>query len=93
MTIRGFTCADCGNAFLQPPRCVTCGAQKLYDSTLRTAERRAEAAEQREEKMRDALADACNLLEGWITKYCAPRHRVEHRADLARKRRILEGKS
>lgn len=31
----GFVCADCKNVFLQPPRCTTCGAEKLYDATVR----------------------------------------------------------
>jgi hypothetical protein len=31
----GFVCADCRNVFLQPPRCTTCGAEKLYDATVR----------------------------------------------------------
>lgn len=32
----GFVCADCRNVFLQPPRCTTCGAEKLYDATVRS---------------------------------------------------------
>lgn len=31
----GFVCADCKNVFLQAPRCTTCGAEKLYDTTVR----------------------------------------------------------
>ena len=38
-------CPSCKNAYTGPFVCVTCGAQKLYDATLRTAERRAEKAE------------------------------------------------
>ena len=38
-------CPSCKNAYTGPFICVTCGAQKLYDATLRTAERRAEKAE------------------------------------------------
>lgn len=38
-------CPDCKNVFLQPFRCTTCGAQKLYDTTLRQAKQRAERAE------------------------------------------------
>jgi hypothetical protein len=30
-------CPDCGNTFLQPFVCTSCGAQKLYDTTLTTA--------------------------------------------------------
>ena len=31
----GFTCRGCGNLFFQAPKCVGCGAEKLYDSTVR----------------------------------------------------------
>ena len=31
------TCCECGNLFKQHFTCTTCGAQKLYDNTLRTA--------------------------------------------------------
>jgi len=31
----GFTCRGCGNLFFQAPKCVSCGAQKLYDSTVK----------------------------------------------------------
>jgi hypothetical protein len=32
---QGFVCAGCKNVFLQAPRCTTCGAEKLYDATVR----------------------------------------------------------
>lgn len=31
----GFTCRGCRNFFFQAPKCVSCGAQKLYDSTVK----------------------------------------------------------
>jgi hypothetical protein len=31
-------CPDCKNEFLQPFICTTCGAEKLYDTTLATAQ-------------------------------------------------------
>lgn len=37
----------------------------------------------------DALDDACQLLEGWISKHCHPRHVREHMADVAKKRALL----
>jgi septal ring factor EnvC (AmiA/AmiB activator) len=45
-------CPDCRNEFVQPFVCITCGAQKLYDETVRsqaaTIERlRAELADER----------------------------------------------
>jgi hypothetical protein len=52
-------CPDCKCTFLQPFVCVTCGAQKLYDATLRTAEQRAEKAE----LTLDALSAKCEALE------------------------------
>lgn len=33
---QGFVCVDCKNVFLQPPRCTTCGAEKLYDHTVQS---------------------------------------------------------
>jgi hypothetical protein len=30
------TCPDCKNQFVQPFTCKTCGAQKLYDETVRS---------------------------------------------------------
>jgi hypothetical protein len=62
----GFTCRGCGNLFFQAPKCVACGAQKLYDSTVKMqgeqiktqAEEitrlRAELATARREGMKDA---------------------------------------
>jgi hypothetical protein len=44
-------CPDCKNVFLQPFRCVTCGAQKLYDVTLANAQQRAEAVEAENTKL------------------------------------------
>lgn len=28
-------CPDCKNLFVQPFKCITCGAEKLYDTTVR----------------------------------------------------------
>jgi hypothetical protein len=30
------TCPDCKNRFVQPFTCTTCGAEKLYDATVRS---------------------------------------------------------
>lgn len=30
------TCPDCKNKFVEPFRCTTCGAQRLYDETVRS---------------------------------------------------------
>ena len=48
-------CPDCKNTFLQPFRCTTCGAQKLYDATLANAERDREALRKKNERLRAAL--------------------------------------
>ena len=31
-----YQCPDCRNEFVQPFKCTTCGAQKLYDTTMNT---------------------------------------------------------
>lgn len=36
LTTNPVTCPDCKNRFLQPFVCTTCGAQKLYDETVRS---------------------------------------------------------
>ena len=43
--VEAAVCPDCKNTFQQPFKCVTCGAQKLYDATLLAAQQRAETAE------------------------------------------------
>lgn len=35
-TSKRHTCPDCKNEFVQPFVCTTCGAQKLYDKTVRS---------------------------------------------------------
>lgn len=42
-------CPDCRNQFVQPFKCTTCGAQKLYDATLR---QQAETIEHLREELR-----------------------------------------
>ena len=46
-------CPDCKNTFKQPFICITCGAQKLYDTTLQTAQKRAEKAEAENAALRE----------------------------------------
>lgn len=38
------------------------------------------------DRMRAALLEACDLLQGWINWKCPPRHRAEHEAKLAQLR-------
>ena len=39
------TCPDCKNQFVQPFKCITCGAEKLYDATVSSQAQRIEALE------------------------------------------------
>ncbi len=39
-------------------------------------------------ELQDALLDACELLEGWIAKYCHPRYIAEHQKHVAKLRAI-----
>lgn len=45
--------------------------------------------EERIAELRQGLTDALILLEGWINRYCVPKHRAEHLADLEKKRAVL----
>lgn len=49
-------CPDCRNLFVQPFTCTTCGAQKLYDETVRSLHGRCETLEAR-------LAEALRVLD------------------------------
>jgi hypothetical protein len=39
------TCPDCKNQFVQPFKCITCGAEKLYDATVKSQAKRIEVLE------------------------------------------------
>lgn len=60
-------CPECKNTFSQPFVCTTCGAQKLYDSTLSSAEQRAESEKARADGLRAEL-DELNKMGGHL--YC-----------------------
>jgi hypothetical protein len=55
-------CSSCGNEFLQPFVCTTCGAQKLRDETVK-------ALEAEVKTLREALID---MRSGW--KYIREYH-------------------
>ena len=55
---KGFTCQGCGNLFFQDPKCVTCGAQKLYDSTVKMQGEQIEAQAAEITRLGAALATA-----------------------------------
>lgn len=50
-------CPDCRNLFVQPFTCTTCGAQKLYDETVRSLHGRCETLEARLALARHALTE------------------------------------
>jgi len=52
------TCPSCKNGFLKPFVCITCGAEKLYDSTVTSLQARVAA-------LTDALEKARNKLNDW----------------------------
>ena len=54
----GFTCRGCGNLFLQDPKCVTCGAQKLYDLTVKMQGKQIETQAAEITRLRAELATA-----------------------------------
>ncbi|MCR4300749.1 MAG: hypothetical protein NUV51_03990 [Sulfuricaulis sp.] len=67
-----YVCPGCHNEFLQPFKCTTCGAQKLYDCTLRSAEERAAELE-------TALAVATAEAEHWKRMYECAQNANAHR--------------
>lgn len=64
-------CHDCKNTFKQPFVCITCGAQKLYDNTLQTAQKRAEKAEAENAALRKELVEAWETAIDWA-QYASP---------------------
>jgi len=84
-----YVCKDCGNTVIGSPICATCGAQKLYDATLRSVEQRAERAERElaayQAEMPEAperLTMTRNLASGMATETVV----VAHRYDVLAKR-------
>jgi len=71
--MRGYICSDCRNHFMQPPRCMTCGAQQLYDNTVRSQSKEIE-------RLRAALRLAVDAVEHWAS-YASPYFQEKH--DLA----------
>jgi formate dehydrogenase assembly factor FdhD len=57
----GYVCSDCRNHFMQPPRCMTCGAQQLYDNTVKSQGKEIERQAEQIEKLRAALESAKDL--------------------------------
>jgi hypothetical protein len=57
-------CPSCQNTFLQPFVCTTCGAENLYDETLRVMRVRAEQAESRAAAANDLLRECRSMLDG-----------------------------
>ena len=61
-------CPDCRNEFVQPFVCATCGAQKLYDVTLRSAQDEIE-------RLRNLLAETLPHIRGNIGEWRMLLHR------------------
>lgn len=60
-----YQCPDCRNEFVQPFKCATCGAQKLYDTTMNTLAAnlaRAEARLTEAERIIRATECQCNYI-------------------------------
>ena len=55
-------CRSCGNLFVQPFVCTTCGAQKLYDATLKSAQDEIE-------RLRALLVDALPHIHGNVAEW------------------------
>lgn len=78
-------CPSCQNEFKQPFLCATCGAEKLYDATLRDAVARAESAESklvRVEKLLREPSDAMlkaggeNIKSNGLDAHVRPTRRI-----------------
>jgi len=55
-------CPDCKNSFLQPFVCTTCGAEKLYDTTVVTLQNQLATARN------DALEEAAKICDEYANK-------------------------
>ena len=55
-------CPDCRNEFVQPFVCTTCGAQKLYDVTLQSAQNEIE-------RLRALLVEALPHIHGNVAAW------------------------
>jgi hypothetical protein len=87
------TCPDCKNGFHQPFKCITCGAEKLYDATLRSlqAENAALRAEvekwkacrvhdvEEKEWLRDQMIALRAVLREYVKMYPANRQYMRFR--------------
>lgn len=54
-------CPDCRNTFLQPFVCTTCGAQKLYDETVRSQAATIDRLTKREAELERVVEAAAEL--------------------------------
>ncbi len=57
------TCPDCKCDFVQPFRCVTCGAQKLYDHTVTSQAATIEALRARVAELEEVVRMSQELFE------------------------------
>lgn len=57
-------CPDCLNTFHQPFRCTTCGAQRLYDETVRTQAKTIAALRERVAELEGKVT----AIVGWLER-------------------------
>ena len=78
--MRGYICSGCRNHFMQPPRCMSCGAQQLYDNTVRSQGKEIERQAEQIEKLQAALL----LARIAVSHACEDSGRLLYTQDLAR---------
>lgn len=61
----------------------------LFHRTVESEHRRAQTPQIEVEALSAALADACDLLEGWVNFKCAKRLQPEHMAHIAKLRATI----
>lgn len=60
-----YICPDCHNEFLQPFRCVTCGAQHLYDETVRVQAEQNAVLRAAVKALGEALSSTTEWIRNW----------------------------
>ena len=70
------TCPDCKCEFVQPFRCATCGAQKLYDHTVTSQQQTIDALRARVAELEGDLNVARLQLSARVCSECPARARV-----------------
>ncbi len=61
LTTNTVVCPDCKNTFLQPFVCTTCGAEKLYDATVRNQAATIDRLTAERDRLRVENASLCDI--------------------------------